>query len=196
MVIWSQMTIKNEMVNGTDRSALYTADAVPKERSTIARHFNAGNRLHEGTSAEGTAETPSNLKGSQIVPQPSHSGLEILLTRTPGVKTPGYSHFVPAGRRRSPRCCRAFHLCSDAQEAATARNVSLTRPLGVIFTHFGPGCFTLFHLVSPCFTYGKILRAVRARTAQRSVPTVVCLGSWRRFILFQLVSPGCTYTDR
>jgi len=55
---------------------------VPQERLTIARHFNAGNPLHPGMSAEGTVENCIKSMDFRIAPQPSLSGLGVLFMRT------------------------------------------------------------------------------------------------------------------
>jgi|SRR5579884_853825 len=200
MVIWSQMTIENGMVNGTNGDGGeplgFRAVLPPGRRSEGTLDTSPAFQCRVGvTSAEGTAENPANRTEFGIVPQPSRSELGILLTRAPGVKTPGYCQVVPAGRRRSPRRCRAFHLCSDSQQPVPARNVSLTRALGVKFTQKLTGCFTLFQLVSPCFTYGEKFceGSERGRPSGPSLPSRASI-EHRILEALQLVSPGYTLT--
>jgi|SRR5579884_1013837 len=196
------MTIEKGMVNGTKRDGGEPLGfgAVPshsrRSEGTIdtSPAFQCRVGVGARTSAEGTAEHFFD----RMAPQPSRSGLGIFLTRAPGVETPGYSHVVPAGRRRSlpwsaAVLCRfedgmhnlkcIWPICGGSKAVEDYRSPRRyrDRPRSAGFSRVSlrgvSPCFSLFHLVSAIREKNRIGEVENLRfqlqgtDAQQRVPT-------------------------
>jgi len=232
MVIWSQMTIENKMVNGTNGTQERPQSVGPRCCGAVVGTSRCDVRGRPGgPSLPQSVRCPRfsfSVRSSDMLKHGHHTlrlvelcigcrrslpWIAAVLCRfdfaasTIGLVSrfsdiPGLPKAVEG--YRNPRRCRAFHLCVDAQQPVPARNVSLTRALGVKFTPNLTGCFTSFQLVSACFSLfhlrGKFCeRSERGRPSGPSLPSCASIqhrileAFHFRFTLFHLVSACFTY---